>query len=101
VVDLAVGVVIGAAFGGVGVVTASVTTLMSLAIAPGEQGRVRGGTRAVRTLAQAAGPLLSGQVYARLGPSATFGAGAAVVVVALSVLSGTPLTGEQGVETVN
>lgn len=85
---------------GEGVYTASVTTLMSLAIAPGEQGRVRGGTQAVRTLAQAAGPLLSGQVYARLGPSATFGAGTAVVAVALSVLLSTPLAGGQEEEAV-
>ena len=73
---------------GEGVYTACVTTLISLAIPESEQGRVQGGTQAVGELAQVAGPLLSGQMYSRLGPSATFGTGAAVVALALVTLLG-------------
>ena len=75
---------------GEGVYTACITTLISLAIPESEQGRVQGGVQAMGELAQVAGPLLGGQLYARLGPSATFESGAAVVALALGVLLGLP-----------
>ncbi|WP_221088586.1 MFS transporter [Deinococcus aquaedulcis] len=77
---------------GEGVYTACMTTLISLATPAHEQGRVQGGAQAVGELAQAAGPLISGQLYARLGPAATFGTGAAAVALALGVLLATPRT---------
>lgn len=73
---------------GEGVYTACMTSLVSLAIPDSEQGRVQGGAQAVGELAQVAGPLLSGQLYARLGPAATFAAGAAAVALALGLLLG-------------
>ncbi len=83
---------------GEGVYTACMTTLISLAIPYSEQGRVQGGTQAMGELAQVVGPLVSGQLYARVGPSATFGAGAAVVAVALGVLLGVPMSRGKGGE---
>ncbi len=73
---------------GEGIDTACMTTLISLAVPDSEQGRVQGGTQAVGQLAQVAGPLVGGQLYARLGPAATFGVGAVMVVVALGALLG-------------
>ena len=75
---------------GEGLYNACMTTLISLAIPDSEQGRVQGGAQAMGELAQGVGPLLGGQLYGRLGPVATFGAGAAVVALALGVLLGVP-----------
>lgn len=83
---------------GEGTYTACVTTLISLAIPDSEQGRVQGGTQAMGELAQVAGPLLGGQLYSRLGPSVTFGTGAAVVAVALGVLMSVSLPGGKRLE---
>jgi MFS transporter, DHA1 family, tetracycline resistance protein len=75
---------------GEGLYTACMTTLISLAIPADQQGRVQGGAQAMGELAQSVGPLVSGQLYARLGPAATFGIGAAVVALALGALISGP-----------
>ncbi|SMB91369.1 MFS transporter [Deinococcus hopiensis] len=71
---------------GEGVFSACLSTLLSLAIPAGEQGRVQGGAQAMGELAQAVGPLATGQLYSRMGPSATLGAGAGSVLLALALL---------------
>lgn len=73
---------------GEGIFTATQGALLSLAAPGDEQGRVQGGAQAFGALAQIVGPLSGGQLYARLGPSVTFGTGAALVLVALGVLTG-------------
>ena len=73
---------------GEGIFNASLSALISNAVPEDAQGRVQGGAQAFESLAQTAGPLLGGTLYARLGPGATFGAGAALVLLALGVLTG-------------
>lgn len=78
---------------GEGMFTATQGALLSLAAPADQQGRVQGGAQAVGALAQIVGPLSGGQLYSRLGPSATFGTGAALVLLALGVLTGSRTAG--------
>lgn len=76
---------------GEGIFTATQGALLSVA-APGDtQGRVQGGAQAMTSLAQTAGPLLGGTLYSRVGGGPTYAAGAALVLVALGVLTTSPL----------
>ncbi|MFC6661390.1 MFS transporter [Deinococcus multiflagellatus] len=73
---------------GEGIFNAALGTLLSISAPEDAQGRVQGGSQAFNALAQIAGPLTGGALYARFGPGATYGAGAAMVLVALAVLTG-------------
>lgn len=73
---------------GEGIFNATLGALISVTAPADEQGRVQGGSQAFNSLAQIAGPLAGGGLYSRLGPSVTFGTGAALVLVALGVLTG-------------
>ncbi|WP_233554555.1 MFS transporter [Deinococcus cavernae] len=73
---------------GEGIFTATQGALLSLAAPADQQGRVQGGAQAFSALSQVIGPLSGGQLYSRVGPSLTFGTGAALVLVALGVLTG-------------
>ena len=79
---------------GEGIFNAALGTLVSLATPPDAQGRVQGGTQALSSLAQAAGPLAGGQLYGRLGATPTFSAGAALVLAAFALLAGQQLQKE-------
>lgn len=81
---------------GEGVFNACLATLISLAIPADEQGRVQGGAQAMGELAQVAGPLIGGQLYSRAGGTASFGAGAALVALALGVLLSGPVGKAKG-----
>jgi MFS transporter, DHA1 family, tetracycline resistance protein len=72
---------------GEGIFNASQGALISVAAPPDAQGQVQGGAQAFGSLAQVAGPLGGGQLYSRFGPGATFGTAAALVLVALGLLS--------------
>lgn len=70
---------------GEGLFNAAQGALISLS-APGEaQGQVQGGAQAFGQLTQVVGPLGGGALYARLGPTATFGGGAVLVLLALGL----------------
>lgn len=60
--------------------------MLSKTAAPGEQGRVQGGSQSVQALARMAGPLIGGQIYVSLGPAAPAGMGVLLTAAALSVL---------------
>lgn len=80
---------------GEGIFTATQGALLSLAAPADEQGRVQGGAQAFGSLAQIVGPLSGGTLYSRFGPSATFGAGAVLVALALALLTGSrPASGQ-------
>jgi DHA1 family tetracycline resistance protein-like MFS transporter len=65
--------VLGPALGGV----------ISRTVSPREQGRVQGGSQSVQALARVAGPVLGGQLYASLGPTAPYLSGALLVGLAI------------------
>ena len=71
---------------GEGIFNASQGALISVAAPQDAQGQVQGGAQAFGSLAQVAGPLGGGQLYSRLGPGATFGTAAALVLLALGLL---------------
>lgn len=73
---------------GEGIFNAALGTLISLAAPDDAQGRVQGGSQGFNSLAQIAGPLLGGSLFSRFGAAATYGTGAALVAVALAVLTG-------------
>jgi DHA1 family tetracycline resistance protein-like MFS transporter len=73
---------------GEGIFNASQGALISIAAPAEAQGQVQGGAQAFASLAQVAGPLGGGQLYSRLGPGATYGAVAALVLAALGLLLG-------------
>ncbi|GHF59212.1 DHA1 family tetracycline resistance protein-like MFS transporter [Deinococcus metalli] len=85
---------------GEGIFNAALGTLLSISAPDDAQGRVQGGSQAFGSLSQIAGPLAGGALYSRLGPGATYAAGAAMVLVALAVLTGsrTPATPHHEVE---
>lgn len=72
---------------GEGIFTASLGALLSTAAPADAQGRVQGGAQSFGSLAQVAGPLLAGPLYARTAAPGTFGASAALILVALGVLT--------------
>jgi len=57
--------------------------LISRTVNPREQGRVQGGNQSVQALARVAGPVLGGQLYTSLGPSAPYLSGALLVGLAI------------------
>ncbi|MFC4639950.1 MFS transporter [Deinococcus hohokamensis] len=71
---------------GEGIFTASMGALLSNAAPADAQGRVQGGAQSFSSLAQVAGPLAAGQLYARTGGGGTFGLSAALILLALGVL---------------
>ncbi|TDE86557.1 MFS transporter [Deinococcus sp. S9] len=73
---------------GEGIFNAALGALVSISAPPDAQGRVQGGTQALSSLAQAAGPLAGGQLYGRLGATPTFSVGAALVLAAFALLAG-------------
>ncbi|GMA15603.1 MFS transporter [Deinococcus metallilatus] len=73
---------------GEGIFNATLGAMISVATPADAQGRVQGGAQAFGSLAQVAGPLAGGQLYSRFGPTATFGTGAALVALALVLLTG-------------
>lgn len=74
---------------GEGIFNATLASLLSASASGEAQGRVQGGAQGVQSLAQVAGPLAGGTLYSRLGGGPTFAVGAAVVALALAVLTGT------------
>ncbi len=82
---------------GEGIFTAAQNTLISIAAPTDAQGQVQGGAEAFGSLAQVVGPLGGGQLYSRLGPGATYGTTAALVLAALGLLLGQkPLAAGEG-----
>ena len=73
---------------GEGIFTATSAALIANATPAEAQGRVQGSAQGFTSLAQVAGPLGGGQVYARFGGGPTFGAGAALILAALALLAG-------------
>mgnify|MGYP002720523301 CR=1 FL=1 len=71
---------------GEGIFTASVNALLSNAAPADAQGRVQGGAQSFSSLAQVAGPLAAGPLYARTGGVGTFGASTGLILLALGVL---------------
>jgi MFS transporter, DHA1 family, tetracycline resistance protein len=82
---LYVGVILFAS--GEGIFNATLASLLSASVSEEAQGRVQGGAQGVQSLAQVAGPLAGSTLYSRLGGTPTFAVGAAVVAVALAVLT--------------
>jgi DHA1 family tetracycline resistance protein-like MFS transporter len=60
--------------------------LISRTVSPREQGRVQGGSQSVQALARVAGPVLGGQLYASLGPTAPYLSGALLVGLAIGAM---------------
>lgn len=72
---------------GEGIFTASTGALLSNAAPADAQGKVQGGAQSFGALAQITGPLLAGPLYARTAGPGTFGTSAALILLALGVLS--------------
>lgn len=76
---------------GNGLITPSITGLLSQAVTVREQGRVQGGNQSVQALGRVLGPLWGGTVYGKLGPSAPYLSGAfGLTLAALTVLAAIP-----------
>jgi DHA1 family tetracycline resistance protein-like MFS transporter len=76
---------------GNGLITPSITGLLSQAVTMREQGRVQGGNQSVQALGRVLGPLWGGTVYGKLGPSAPYLSGAVgLTLAALTVLAAIP-----------
>lgn len=73
---------------GEGLFTAAQSAVISVAAPGSAQGQAQGGAQALGQLAQVIGPFGGGQLYSRLGPAATFGTGAVLVLAALGLLLG-------------
>src|SRR6185369_11960507 len=65
---------------GEGIFTACLSALLSLAARPDAQGRVQGGSQGLQSLAQIAGPLVGGLLYARVHPAVPFAVGAVLLI---------------------
>lgn len=75
-------IALGVVSAGDGVVTPMVSTLLSFASPPGEQGETLGLAQGVARLGRALGPLAAGSIFALGGPGAPFFFGSALVVLA-------------------
>jgi DHA1 family tetracycline resistance protein-like MFS transporter len=76
---------------GNGLITPSITGLLSQAVTMREQGRVQGGNQSVQALGRVLGPLWGGTVYGKLGPSAPYLSGAVGLTLAvLTVIAAIP-----------
>ncbi|MEO6599721.1 MAG: MFS transporter [Polyangiaceae bacterium] len=71
---------------GEGIFTACLGALLSLAAHPDEQGRVQGGSQGLQSLAQVAGPLVGGFLYARVHPALPFAVGVVILIGAAALL---------------
>ncbi|NQX43835.1 MFS transporter [Paenibacillus tritici] len=60
--------------------------MLSKSAAAGEQGRVQGGSQSIQALARMIGPLIGGQLYVLLGPSAPAFMGMILIMAAIPVL---------------
>lgn len=77
---------------GNGLITPSLTALLSQVVSPREQGRVQGGNQSVQAVGRVLGPLWGGAVYVAVGPGAPYWTGAIMFAVcALAVIAAIPL----------
>lgn len=74
---------------GSGMVTPSLTSLVSQSVLATEQGTTLGGVQAFTNLTMVVGPLLAGMLFDLIGPSAPYLIGAGLLASALAVLFGT------------
>lgn len=74
---------------GSGMVTPSLTSLVSQSVLATEQGTTLGGMQAFTSLTMVVGPLLAGMLFDLIGPSAPYLIGAGLLASALAVLFGT------------
>ena len=72
--------------GGVGLSTPGLRSSMSISVNENQQGALGGITQSVISLTSLFGPLLSGQLYGKIGYEATFQAQAVIVLVAMTLL---------------
>lgn len=72
---------------GEGIFTACLGALLSLAAGADAQGRVQGGSQGLQSLAQIAGPLVGGLLYARVHTAMPFALGAALILCAAGLFS--------------
>ncbi len=72
--------------GGVGLSTPGLRSSMSICVNENQQGALGGITQSVISLTSLFGPLLSGQIYGKIGYEATFQAQAVIVLVAMTLL---------------
>jgi MFS family permease len=71
---------------GSGMVTPSLTSLVSQSVTATEQGSILGGVQSFNSLMMVAGPLLAGLLFDLLGPGAPYIFGAGLLTAALTVL---------------
>ena len=72
--------------GGVGLSTPGLRSSMSICVNENQQGALGGITQSVISITSLFGPLLSGQLYGKIGYEATFQAQAVIVLVAMTLL---------------
>ena len=72
---------------GVGLSTPGLRSSMSICVNENQQGALGGMTQSVISLTSLFGPLLSGQLYGKVGYMATFQIQAVIVLVAMSLLA--------------
>jgi DHA1 family tetracycline resistance protein-like MFS transporter len=80
---------------GQGTVTPSLSSLISRGASPREQGRLLGVSQSLSALGRVLGPVWGGVAFARLGVGAPYLSGAAVVLLALTVLAASRAGGER------
>jgi DHA1 family tetracycline resistance protein-like MFS transporter len=86
-IPLFVLMLVPAAFG-IGLCNATLTTLVSTAAAPGEQGRVQGAAGALESLGRTMGPVWGNAVLQGVGEGAAYGAAAGLLVGAAVMAEG-------------
>ncbi len=79
--------VIGLLAAGSGMVTPSLTSLISQRVSPQEQGMTLGGTQALNSLSMITGPLLAGVVFDVVASTAPYTLGMVLIVAAIATLS--------------
>lgn len=79
--------VIGLLAAGSGIVTPSLTSLISQRVSPQEQGMTLGGTQALNSLSMITGPLLAGVVFDVVASTAPYTLGMVLIVAAIATLS--------------
>ncbi len=73
---------------GSGLVTPSLTSLVSQSVLAHEQGAILGGVQAFTSLTMVVGPLLAGALFDLIGPSTPYLGGAALLAASLIILFG-------------
>jgi MFS transporter, DHA1 family, tetracycline resistance protein len=71
---------------GNGLLTPSLTGLVSQVVSPREQGRVQGGSQSVQSLARVIGPIWGSFVYVSLGAGAPYATGALLLAIAAGLI---------------